>query len=317
MAQTQQRKIQGIQFHPHLESLYDEMHSRPYQVIPSPARATHFVVLTQEHQREEQFAHLQRLYEMLGQTPPEEDSGHIQLELNGVRIRRELHLEFTAYTFVNFNVAEEAPFDLTGLSILPEGWLESLPGMVVANFHLALQRVNGEGVSFLSEAKSSFEDARLVGSSPQQGSARIWTSFKLHSDGYGRFLIGNQTMSDSQIGRLTQRLIEIETYRLMTLLALPLARASSPQLGQMETQLAQLTHQLACDEEKSEERILLALTDMAAQVEAMRARTAFRFTATFAYYELVLKRLEELREDEVSGHLTLTEFITRRLTPAV
>ncbi|MEC7376446.1 MAG: DUF3422 family protein, partial [Pseudomonadota bacterium] len=43
----------------------------------------------------------------------------------------------------------------------------------------------------------------------------------------------------------------------------------------------------------------------------------FRFSATRAYHRLVLTRLEELREDELSGHLTLTEFMTRRLTPAV
>jgi uncharacterized membrane-anchored protein len=30
-----------------------------------------------------------------------------------------------------------------------------------------------------------------------------------------------------------------------------------------------------------------------------------------------MTRLDELREDELSGHLTLTEFLTRRLTPAV
>jgi len=52
-------------------------------------------------------------------------------------------------------------------------------------------------------------------------------------------------------------------------------------------------------------------------VEDCRARATFRFSATYAYHDLVIKRLEELREDEVSGHLTITEFMTRRLTPAV
>ncbi len=66
-----------------------------------------------------------------------------------------------------------------------------------------------------------------------------------------------------------------------------------------------------------EQAILGELTDMAARVEDYRAKTTFRFTATQAYHELVLKRLAELREDEVSGHLTVTEFMTRRLTPAV
>ncbi len=56
---------------------------------------------------------------------------------------------------------------------------------------------------------------------------------------------------------------------------------------------------------------------MAASIEAFRARSTFRFSATRAYHRLVLTRLEELRENEMSGHLTIREFMTRRLTPAV
>ena len=52
-------------------------------------------------------------------------------------------------------------------------------------------------------------------------------------------------MSDSQLGRLVQRLVEIETYRQMTLLGLPLARSISPQLRQMDLKLAELTQTLA------------------------------------------------------------------------
>lgn len=310
-------KIPGIQYHPQLESLYDEMHSRPYQVIPCPARITHFVVLTSDAERDAQFAHLKLLFDVFDQEAPRLDQSNVQFETQTFRVRREVHLEFTAYTFINFDITDEAPFDVTGLAPLPEGWLESLPGVVMANFHLALQRINNEDKGLIQEAKKSFEQQRLVGSSPQGGDARIWTSFRLHSDGYGRFLIGNHGMSDSQLGRLTQRLIEIETYRLMTLLGLPVAKECSPTLAGMDKRLVALTHKLACDDIYSEQSILSDLTDMASQVEAIRAKTAFRFSATFAYYDLVLKRLEELREDEVSGHLTLTEFITRRLTPAV
>jgi len=35
------------------------------------------------------------------------------------------------------------------------------------------------------------------------------------------------------------------------------------------------------------------------------------------YHQLVVTRLEELNGDEFSGHLTIGEFMTRRLTPAV
>ncbi|MCJ8301011.1 MAG: DUF3422 domain-containing protein, partial [Pseudomonadales bacterium] len=221
------------------------------------------------------------------------------------------------FTFINLAVTDLLPFEQTGLTPLHDGWVESLPGMVMANFHLALQSIAADDPGLLAKAKQSFEGKRLVGSSPQKGAARVWTSFQLHSDGFGRFLIGNASMSDSQIGRLTQRVIEIETYRMLTLMALPLARDNGKDLEAMDSQLVTVTHQLACLDGFSEQGILGQLTAMAAQVEAARARTAFRYSATFAYYELVLKRLAELREDEVSGHLTMSEFITRRLTPAV
>ena len=310
-------EISGIQYHPLLESLYEEMHSRPYQVIPCPAQITHFVVLTNELQKKQQFAHLQQLFTIFEQPVPVIDQTNLQFETAFLRVRREVHLEFSAFTFINLAVTDEAPFEQTGLTLLPPGWLEALPGMVIANFHLALQCIDEQDTQLIEKARQSFEQYRLVGSSPQSGDARLWTSFKQHSDGFGRFLIGNVHMSDSQIGRLSQRIIEIETYRMLTLMALPLARENTAVLAKMDEELVSLTQQLACSDDFSEQSILIQLTAMAAQIEAIRTRTAFRYTATFAYYDLIIIRLRELREDEVSGHLSLTEFITRRLTPAV
>ncbi|WP_290703086.1 DUF3422 domain-containing protein, partial [Amphritea sp.] len=165
-------------------------------------------------------------------------------------------------------------------------------------------------------------EMRLVGSQPSQGAAQIWTSFQVHSDGFGRFLIYNREMSDSQVGRLVQRLLEIESYRLMSLISLPLARTISPQLQQMDQQLAELTQVMSVEQSEDvggcDERLLLGrLTHLASRVEAYRARSTFRFNATNAYQDLVMSRLVDLREDEVSGHLTLNEFITRRMVPAV
>ncbi len=156
-----------------------------------------------------------------------------------------------------------------------------------------------------------------MGSSPQEGAARIWGTFKLHSDGFGRFMVQNHHMSNSQLGRLTQRLMEIETYRLMSLLALPVAREITPSLNDMDQKLAVITQALADNQDVDEQRLLGELSNIAARIEAFRAHSTFRFSATRAYHRLVLTRLEELREDELSGHLTMTEFMTRRLTPAV
>ncbi len=314
---NQLAETQSLQYHPLQAMLYQEMHSRPYQVVPCPALITHYVLLTDDHQKSLQFSHLQKLFEAFEQEVPECDQPNLQFEAQGFRVRREVHLEFSAFTFINFNVDPKNPFDKGGLAELPDNWLNELPGTVLSNFHVALQCIDDKDQQLISNAKSLLEGYRLVGSSPQNGDARLWTSFKQHSDGYGRFLIGNVLMSDSQIGRLTQRIIEIETYRMLTLLALPLARENTAKLNAMDAQLVALTNQLACKGVFSEQEILLELTEMASQVEALRSRCAFRYSATFAYYDLVLKRLSELKEDEVSGHLSLSEFITRRLTPAV
>lgn len=310
--------IERLDLHPLREGLYEELHSRPFQVIPCPARITHMALLTTPLQRQAQFEHLQALYRQLGVEPPEQQASCHEFSFGDLRVRREMHMEFTTYTFINLRQCEDiCPFEQTGLSLLPEGWIDHLQGQVVAAFHVALEPMRGGVETDLALVRPWFENMRLVGSSPQQGDARVWGSFRLHSDGFGRFMVLNRGMSDSQLGRLTQRLMEIETYRLMSLLALPLAREISPTLTQMDQKLAELTQCLADNETVDEHHILADLTDMAARIEAFRARSTFRFSATRAYHQLVLARLGELREDELSGHLTIKEFMTRRLTPAV
>jgi len=305
--------------HPGRDSLYAELHSRPFQVIATGARVTHIAVLCDENQKRAQFEHLQRLCDQLDVDIPEKDSICIEFEAGPLRIRREKHMEFSSYTFI-YRPAQLAdnPFDQTAADQLPESWLGEMPGVVVAAFNVAVDDGSQQQDLMLPQVKQYFEGMRLIGSSPQNGDARVWTTFQLHSDGYGRFLVYNKKMSDSQLGRLVQRLMEIETYRLMALLSLATAREFGPVLAEMDAELAALTSCLASqDRPENEQDILGQLTDMAARVESCRAASTFRFGATRAYHALVSQRLTELREDEVSGHLTMNEFMTRRLTPAV
>ena len=310
-------RLESLDIHPLRNDLYNELHSRPFQVLPTPARVTQMAVLTTPEQRQEQFRHLQELHRLMGHPVPENEVGCFEHTFGALRVRREMHMEFASYTFINLAAGEETPFSETGITPLPEGWLEQLTGTVIAAFHLEVRPAADGTEGDLDYVRKHFEGMRLVGSSPQEGAARVWGTFRLHSDGFGRFMVMNHHMSDSQLGRLTQRLMEIETYRLMSLLALPVAREITPSLNDMDEKLAVITRSLAENEDVDEEKLLAQLTNIAARIEAFRAHSTFRFSATRAYHRLVLTRLEELREDELSGHLTLTEFMTRRLTPAV
>ncbi|MEC7377607.1 MAG: DUF3422 family protein, partial [Pseudomonadota bacterium] len=209
-------RLDSLDIHPLRNELYNELHSRPFQVLPTPARVTQIAVLTTPEQKAEQFRHLQDLHQRLGYPVPQEEAGCFEQTFGSLRVRREMHMEFASYTFINLAESNQTPFLETGISPLPEGWLEALAGTVIAAFHLEIRPAADGTRDDLDYVRKHFEGMRLVGSSPQEGAARVWGTFRLHSDGFGRFMVMNHHMSDSQLGRLTQRLMEIETYRLMS-----------------------------------------------------------------------------------------------------
>lgn len=305
--------------HEQRDDLYAELHSRPFHVIQSPARISYLAVMLDVSRKQADFEHFCELYRYFGQTPPSHDSVCLEADFGDWRIRRETHLEFVSYTIINQGLPFlDDPFANSGVSRLPKDWLQALNGTVVSAFHVAVDDVRNQPEPELAQVKSYFEGMRLVGSQPQNGDAQVWATFRIHSDGFGRIAVYNRGMSNSQLGRMVQRLIEVESYRLLALLALPLARHYNQHLAQMDQQLVELTKQLSgSSDELDEQAVLAKIIDMAAWVESARAATTFRFNATAAYHDLILKRLSDLKEDEVSGHLTISEFITRRLTPAV
>lgn len=305
--------------HDQRDGLYAELHSRPFLIIPSPSRISYLAVMVDAQQKRTDFNNFCALFEHFSATAPRHDAVCIEADFGDLRVRRETHLEFISYTVIDErDVYASDPFAHTGLDRLPKAWLQSLHGTVIAAFHVAIENAKDNGAPDKNAARSYFEDMRLVGSRPQNGDAQVWTAFQTHSDGCGRFAVYNYNMSETQLGRMVQRLIEIEAYRLMALLGLPLAREYNQNLAPMDQKLADLTALLADkDIDVDEQAVLSEIIDMAAWVESARAETSFRFSATAAYHDLVLNRLAALKEDEVSGHLTITEFMTRRLTPAV
>ena len=46
------------------------------------------------------------------------------------------------------------------------------------------------------------------------GRVSAWTTFRMHRDGFSRFLVRDNGLSPYQAGRTVQRLLELETYRL-------------------------------------------------------------------------------------------------------
>ncbi len=114
------------------------------------------------------------------------------------------------------------------------------------------------------------------------------------------------------------RLYELETYRLFAQLALPIAKRLAPGLHEMDRQLAEMLVHLPNAKNSAGERSLLTrLSELSARLETWRAETNYSFSATWAYRDPVMSRLQNIREVEVEGHMTLAELITRRLNPGL
>ena len=93
----------------------------------------------------------------------------------------------------------------------------------------------------------------------------------------------------------------------------------SPRIQAIEESLAALTDDIArtANDSGSDEALLQSLTRLAAEVESGLSASQFRFGACRAYAELVHTRIDELREQRLSGLQTIGEFMARRFTPAV
>jgi len=212
--------------------------------------------------------------------------------------------------------ASDVPFSDTALTLLPRDWLSQLSGSLVVALHLELPDDNDH--QWKRALAGSFEGHRLISAELMASSATLWSAFRLHGDGFGRILLRIKDLSPNQTGRLVQRVLELETYRLMALLSASQARELAPKLADLDMELSGVITELSEANELKEERHLLRrLTSMAALIERHRAETTNRFAATKAYYQIVLKRLEELDESHDGKNFTLMDFLGRRLTPAV
>jgi uncharacterized membrane-anchored protein len=300
--------------HPERFALAEEVHARPSELIATPSRASYLAVLVDADDRDRESAHLARLCERYAVTPPARDVTHFSARFGPLRVSWERHGEFSAWTLVAPG-AEPAPFAEPASGLLPEGWLRGLPGMTLMSAHVVIAEAGAQPPG-AEDLAHSFDDHFVVGATVADGAALAYSDFKVHPDGCSRFLLLGRHLTPRVAGQIVQRLFEIEAYRMMALLALPMARRQSPRIVAIEKALALLTDGIA-REEGADEALLQELTRLAAEVESGLAASQYRFGACRAYAELVRTRITELGERRLEGLPTIGAFMARRFEPAV
>ena len=312
---------------PQRELLHNEVHARPSARIRLPALIVFVAVLNDGVTREQEGDHLRRL-PGLAQLPQERLQGNfLRLRFEEHTLKWERHTEFTRYSIVQ-ELPEDAGLGSTDPALLdalvtPPGWLRDIPGRTVAAIKLVMlhadlpEQTPTAQAALMGPAQQWFGDRAVVAS--QLGGGHSWalTDFALRPSGFERMLVlAPPGTTETRAGRISQRLLELETYRLMALRGLPVAKALSPMLADAEAQLATITAQLE-NKSTSEQALLDQLVSLAAKVERATAENNYRFAATRAYDTLVTQRISELREKPIPGTQTLGEFMQRRLSPAM
>jgi uncharacterized membrane-anchored protein len=295
-------------------AMAEEVHARPPETVLVPSRASYVAVLIDSDDRARELAHLDRLCRRFSVPGPAAGATHFRATFGTMRLKWERHGEFSGYLVVAPGAAPR-PFAQPAAHTLPADWLAAVPGQTIAATHVDI--VAGASASPDAAALAEhFDGHGVAGSTIAEGAGAVFTDFRLHDDGFTRWLVLDRGLTPEQAGRTLQRLVEIEAYRSLSLLALPIARRQTPRMLAIERELALLTDGLA-QGQGNDEALLHELTRLAAEVESGLAASQFRFGACRAYFELVTRRIAELREARLPGLQTIEEFMARRFNPAV
>ena len=302
--------------------LHNEVHARPPARIRLPALVVYVAVLNEGVTREAECAHLRRLPGQAALSLHDLQANFLRLRLDGHSVQWERHSEFTRYSIVQALPAHAAlgaaePELLSALAV-DAAWLRAIPGRTVAAIKLALVGADADDTqATLTEGRRWFGRNTMVASRLGTGPTLAMTDFRLRASGFERMLlVAPPATSPTRAGRLSQRLLELETYRLMALRGLPVAKALAPMLHDAEATLARITLRLE-DAQASDQALMDTLTALAARVERATAEHGYRFSATQAYDAIVRQRIAELREEAIPGTQTIGEFMQRRLSPAI
>jgi len=302
--------------HPQRAALHNEIHARPPEAMTVPMAITRMVMLCDAGQRAASREHVAALLRDHHLPPPDADCSHLRVDVGGFRLRWELHTEFVTWTFSRiFDATDFGEREPEGVRAqVPQAWLAALPGQCLAGLHL--WAVPEAAFGERSLVRHVLHEDTLVGSTVADGHGELYTDFSLHTDGFSRMVLLVGSMTPRRLGRLVQQLLEIDGYRMMALLGLPVAREAFTALGHAETELAALAGAIRAAKREDEPQLLDRLTSLAGEVESRYAATHSRFSASTAYCQLVDRRIADLGESRLPGLQTLGEFVQRRLSPA-
>ena len=284
-----------------------ETHARPVPPMTAPLRIRRLAFMSADGGADLRVVHAQ----MAGLAGAVEEgpgwARQLEFEREGHHVTWELHSEFATFTW----------------TAAADDWVPH-PDGIGLEYHDDLMLVFATRIDLMPTdaitpaALEGFNPLSLCYSTIFDDTAEVATDFHLDRDGFTRFEVAARQMSPLRQGVLVRRLMEIETYRTMALIGLPLAREMGGQVGEYERRLAQIMQTIGRGETLADhQQTLAALHKLSSEVGQTVEETSFRFAATQAYGEVLAERLHRLRERAIGEYTTTERFLNNRAQPAL
>ena len=306
--------------HPQRYATVNELHARPFPALEAPCTAVYLAIKepvgAANRDRGLDRAHLLGLLDRHASAHPQPAATHFSGTIGRSDLKWESHTEFVTYSvFTKGN--SRRPFDPAEAEVFPEDWLTTAPGKRLISALIRVELLPEAEAEVLAKLDGWFVPESLAVSRVVDGAAVIAGDFHIDPAGHMRFAVFvRKGTGPRRVGRIVQRLCEIETYRAMSMLGLMRARDLSARLNALDPKLSALVSGLD-SVEPSPEAALHELLTISAELESLAVQFSFRFGATAAYEAIVNQRIEVLREQRIEGRQTFGEFMMRRYDPAM
>lgn len=304
------------------QSLSDELHARKFSDFEGSGRFIRFIYLCNPSHKPA-IDYINSFLKSNGHDALRKGQKFLRIEMADYVFRVESHSEYISVSFIESHPAKATgllnqSFDVNATKA-PITWAKSLPAPL---FHAIWIEIGGKAPRGLNQNKmlEILECRSVTGNYFSDGDAQLHFSFDIDQNGFSRIAVFNNAIPSHRMGRIIQRILEAETYRMLALLGFKTVQDYSADLGSIENVISSLTNDMAEQIKQPHahmQNLLTILSSQAADTEQIHSKTSYRLAATKAYSNIMDERLETLRLTKHTDFQGAHGFLVRRMKPAM
>ncbi len=296
--------------YPFRQQILEEVHARPVELVPAQSRVRRlvFVVGTETGGVAAALTSFCDWCDRSGLAlPRNKDLRQHSFTAGSRQVTWEFHTEFVTVTWT------AAPDDSDSA---PEGiGLEAVDGpQLLGAMRIDLVEDTRLAVSLLPV----FNPRSLCVIGVEGGAGQLATDFVPDAEQFTRFEFAAGGLQPLRRAILVRRILEIETYRTMALIGLPLTRQHAGELASIESDLTERVNSLAeATETTRAQTALEGLHGLMVRAGRLSEQLTYRFAACQAYGDILQARLGAIGERPMPLGSSLSRYILNRVEPAL